>query len=37
MESMFQQFKSSKDVPKSAILYFKIKSESKTEDTRLRH
>ena len=35
MESMFRQFKSSKDVPKSAILYFTVNSKSKTEVTRL--
>jgi len=37
MESMFRQFEFYKDVAKSAVLYFKVKSESKTEVTGLGH
>jgi hypothetical protein len=38
MELMFRQFESSKDeFRKAAILYFKAKSGSKTENIRLRH
>jgi hypothetical protein len=41
MESMFRQFESSNDLASSSekpqIIYFKVKSNSKTEDTKLGH